>query len=36
MKKKKFYNVETRLRRKEGADPNDPHAVVPIYTAEVN
>ena len=25
----------TRLRRKEGADDSDPHAVMPIYTAEV-
>lgn len=29
-----FYGY-TRLRRKEGADLNDQHAVMPIYTAEV-
>ena len=30
-----FYGY-TRLRRKEGADINDPHAVMPIYTVEVS
>lgn len=29
-----FYGY-TRLRRKEGAEINDPQAVLPIYTAEV-
>ena len=30
-----FYGY-TRLRRKEGSELNDPHAVLPIYTAEVS